>query len=66
MKATLEFNLPDESGEHYAAIHGADYRNVIWELNQWLRNEIKYSGRSEFAEVRAHLEVLMADAGLEE
>jgi len=42
MKATLEFNLPDEQAEHYCAIKGADMLNVLWELKAELRAMLKY------------------------
>jgi hypothetical protein len=42
MKATLEFNLPDEQAEHYCAIKGADMLNVLWELKSELRSMLKY------------------------
>jgi len=42
MKATLEFNLPDEQAEHYCAIKGQDMLNVLWELKAELRSMLKY------------------------
>ena len=42
MKATLEFNLPEEQAEHYCAIKGADMLNVLWELKTELRSMLKY------------------------
>lgn len=42
MKATLEFNLPEEQAEHYCAIKGADMLNVLWELKSELRSMRKY------------------------
>jgi hypothetical protein len=42
MKATLEFNLPDDQAEHYCAIKGADMLNVLWELKAELRSMLKY------------------------
>ena len=42
MKATLEFNLPEEQAEHYCAIKGADMLNVLWELRAELRSMLKY------------------------
>ena len=42
MKATLEFNLPDDEAEHYCAIKGADMLNVLWELKAELRAMLKY------------------------
>lgn len=42
MKATIEFNLPEEQAEHYCAIKGADMLNVLWELRTKLRSMLKY------------------------
>ena len=42
MKATLEFNLPDEQAEHYCAIKGADMLNVLWDIRLKLRGMLKY------------------------
>lgn len=42
MKATLEFNLPEDEVEHYCAIKGSDMLNVLWELKAELRSMRKY------------------------
>lgn len=42
MKATLEFNLPDEQHEFYCATKGQDMISVLWELQQELRKLYKY------------------------
>ena len=42
MKATIEFNLPEDQAEHYCAIKGADMLNVLWELKAELRSMLKY------------------------
>ena len=42
MKATLEFNLPEDQAEHYCAIKGVDMLNVLWELKAELRSMLKY------------------------
>lgn len=42
MKATIEFNLPEDQAEHYCAIKGADMLNVLWELRAELRAMLKY------------------------
>ena len=42
MKATLEFNLPEDQAEHYCAIKGQDMLNVLWELKAELRSMLKY------------------------
>jgi hypothetical protein len=42
MKATLEFNLPEEQAEHYNAINGSTFRYCLEELDQELRNWLKH------------------------
>lgn len=42
MKATLEFNIPEEQAEHYCAIKGADMLNVLFQLRIKLRGMLKY------------------------
>ena len=42
MKATLEFNLPEDEAEFYCAIKGTAMLNVLWELQQELRKLYKY------------------------
>jgi len=43
MKAVLKFKLPEERDEHHLAIHGGDYYLCLWDLDQNLRSQIKYS-----------------------
>jgi hypothetical protein len=43
MKAILEFNLPEDTTDFQAAINGNNYRSAIWDYDQWLRSEMKYS-----------------------
>lgn len=42
MKAKLNFNLPDEQIEFNDAINGNAYKTVIWELDQFLRSQLKH------------------------
>lgn len=42
MKAILEFNLPEDHLEFDVAIKGGDWSHAMWELNQWLRSQIKH------------------------
>lgn len=43
MKAILEFNLPEDQDEFNRAVQGGDWRHVVWEVDQYLRSEIKYA-----------------------
>jgi len=50
MKATLEFNLPEEQSEFNFANKGADWWHVCWQMDQWLRGQIKYMPDEEYSE----------------
>ena len=43
MEATLKFNLPEEQPEFNTAIKGGNWKRVCWQMEQYLRREIKYS-----------------------
>lgn len=47
MKATLEFNLPEDDAEFYCANKGSAMLNVLWELQQELRKMYKYEELNE-------------------
>lgn len=42
MKATLEFNLPEEDPEFKDAINGGQWKHAMWTLDEKLRRKIKY------------------------
>ena len=41
-KAILEFSLPEEDQEHELAINAGKYYSILWDLDQFLRNKVKY------------------------
>ena len=43
MKAILEFNLPEDKVDFDLAVKGGDWKHVCWEMDQYLRKEIKYN-----------------------
>ncbi len=43
MKATLEFNLPEDQEEYDLCNKAYIMHNVIWEMKQWLRSQTKYA-----------------------
>ena len=43
MKATLEFNIPEENEEFLLAVHGSDWQHVAWQIDTWLRSKTKYA-----------------------
>lgn len=42
MKSTLEFDLPEEEKEFMLAVRGKDVMLVLYQLDQHLREKIKY------------------------
>jgi len=42
MKALLEFNLPEEEEQFNAANKGMDWALLVWHLDEFIRNKIKY------------------------
>ena len=42
MKATLEFNLPEDDAEFYCATKGSAMLNALWEIQVELRKLYKY------------------------
>ena len=42
MKAILEFTLPEEQVEFDCAVDGVKWMSAMWDLDQWLRNQLKY------------------------
>ena len=42
MKATLEFNLPEDKSDFNLAIKGSDWWHVCWQMDQYLRKRVKY------------------------
>ena len=43
MKGILEFDLRDDQKEFETAINADKYKSVIWDLDQYLRQQIKYN-----------------------
>ena len=42
MEAILKFNLPDDQEDFNIALDGGKWALSMWELNQWLRSQIKH------------------------
>ena len=43
MKATLEFNLPEDDYDYKLANNAQSMHTVLWEMSQWLRAKVKYA-----------------------
>ena len=42
MKAILEFNLPEDTEEFAVATKAMDWSLLAWDIDQFIRNKIKY------------------------
>jgi hypothetical protein len=42
MEATLKFDLPEERDDHIVAVHAADLYLTLLDMDNWLRNKLKY------------------------
>ena len=42
MKAILEFNLPEDTEEYDAVSKGMDWALLVWHIDEFIRNKIKY------------------------
>jgi len=49
MKATLEFNLPEEQEEHQTAIDAQKWKSLMVDFLQEYRNRLKYGSLSKDA-----------------
>ena len=50
MKATLEFNLPEDNNEHLRAVHSGEAWSTLYDIDNMLRNMLKY-GNTEYKTV---------------
>ena len=61
MKATLEFNLPEDQDDFNYANNGFNYYMALVEMDQWLRSEYKYNGKEDMYEVREKLRQIILE-----
>ena len=69
VKAILEFNMPEDFHEHSMAVHGVDWALVVWDMDQWLRNKLKYGHSFDTIDgcvenIREHLHEFMETHGV--
>ena len=50
MKATLEFDLPEDHIEFEMAVNASKMHSVLWEMDQWLRAQYKYMPDTEYSQ----------------
>ena len=65
MKATIEFNLPEDQEEHQLALDGWRWRSVVIEAFNRLRRWDKARHAPDTQEVRAMLVEAMEEYGVE-
>ena len=73
MKAILEFILPEDKTEFEAATKSMDWAILAWDLEQYMRNRLKYqtekletsSAKEELELLRNELRDLMEESGLQ-
>ena len=73
MKAILEFILPEDKTEFDTATKAMDWAILAWDLEQHIRNRLKYqteqlntsSAKEELELLRYELHNLMEDSGLQ-
>ena len=69
MKAILEFNLPEEEEQFNVASKGMDWALIVWNIDQLLRNKLKYGAPTHHVhlleELRDTLNNLVEDKGLQ-
>ena len=73
MKAILEFILPDDKTEFDAATKAMDWAILAWDIEQYIRNRLKYqtdklqtsSAKEELELLRNELHDLMQESGLQ-
>ena len=68
MKATIEFNLPEDEEQFNVASKGMDWALVVWDIDQLLRNKLKHGAPTHHVhlleELRDTLNNLVEDKGL--
>ena len=65
MQATLRFTLPEEANEHRTALDGGKWKSICWEMDMWLRSEIKHgTGKLTLQDARTHFYSLLDGMGL--
>jgi len=67
MKATIEFNLPEDEEQFNAANKGMDWALLAWDIDQFIRNKIKYEQDRDgvLQLVRNELNFQMEEKGLQ-
>ena len=73
MEAILKFDLPEDKTEFEASTKAMDWAIVAWDIDQYIRNRLKYqtekldtsSAKEELELLRHELRDLMEESGLQ-
>ena len=71
MKANLEYTLPEDQEQFNIASKSMDWALLVWDLDQFMRNKIKYGPRTHathaelLEELRDRLNFQMEEKGLQ-
>lgn len=66
MKAKLIYKLPEDKYDFDCAVNGHTYRNILYDLDNWLRSEIKHNNKEAYQPVRDYLYELLEGIDLYE
>jgi hypothetical protein len=67
MEGILKFNLPEEETEFKMAVNSSNFYTSLWDMDQWLRSQIKYNESltdteyETYEKVRSKLHEIMTD-----
>lgn len=61
MELKFDSSKPGDDDDFKLAMHGTDFYLVLWDLDQFLRNEIKYQNKNEYQPIRDKLHELMQE-----
>ena len=69
MRAVLEYNLPEEEEAFDLALAGHKYHNVVWDMDEYLRQKLKYEELSDqvakvYEDTRRELHTLLQERNL--
>jgi len=71
MKATLEFNLPNDNEEYIIASKSMDWALLVWDVDQLIRSLLKYdpskfkTSEQALEHLRKKIHNLMEEKGLQ-
>ena len=69
MKATLEFNLPEDQEQFNVAVKAMDWALLAWDIDQSLRKLLKYdpekTGEQTLEHIKEKLLDIMEERGLQ-